>query len=167
MFNFKGIVQMLENMKTEEFGNIPKLPKHEKYKELINEYIEGELGEYVSINQYIYESSKFSNIPEIRRMFDIIVAQKIKHLEIFNSIYMKLGGESKLKDNVGKEIFEKYNVYESKDFRIALKYNVEFLNKKIEKYNELVEITNISELKEIYKHIIKNEETVKSILRMM
>ena len=167
MFNFKMIVQMLENMKKEEFKNIPKLPKHEKYKEVINEYIEGELGEYVSINQYIYESSKFLNIPEIRKMFDIIVAQKIKHLEIFNEIYMKLGGKSKLKDNVGKEIFEKYNVYESKDFKISLKYNIEFLNKKIEKYNELIEITNNDELKEIYKHIIQNEETIKNILKMM
>ena len=167
MLNFRQIVQMLENMKNTEYEKIPKLPKHDKYMELITEYIDGEYGEYVSINQYIYESSKISKIPEIRRMFDIIIAQKIKHLEIFNEIVLKLGGETKLKDNVGKEIFEKYKVFESKDFKQSINYNIEVINKKIEKYNKLVEITNNDELKRIFNHIISDEKVVKQILEMI
>ncbi len=167
MFNFKNMTLILDEMSQKEYPNVPKLPKHEKYMSLVSEYIEGEIGEYVSINQYIYESSKFSRLPDVKKMFNIIIEQKIRHLKILNEIIINLGGESKIKDTIGKEAFDKYKLYETKDFFEALKYNIGLLDKKIEKYTELVEITNNDELKEIYEHIISDELTIKKVLQMI
>ncbi len=167
MFNLKKIESELDNIYNSEYEKVPKLPKHDKYLEIVNEYVASNFGQYRIINQLMYEKQIFGKNIDIRNLFEKVINIQIKHLNILNDIVINLGGENMLTPELADKMHEVHKIDEIRNFWDLAKYNLDILNMKISKYKELIELTNNETLNKIYNKIIDDDLNIKSMFELM
>ncbi len=161
MLKYSEILKLIDDLRESRIQNVPKIPKHKKYMEIIDKYI---LEEYISSNQFIYQKELFVRSQEMTNILENIIKKNIEHIKVLNEITIKLGGTDKLINEYAEKVHEENLVYQNHDLREIIKYNIEFETNRIQKYEELIELTNNDILIEIYKTIKSDKYKIIEIL---